>query len=218
MFRVWNTRPRFAQLIVLGMIAVISGTGCAFVANMLHPGDMRTARFDGLEEKKVAVICVSSPSFYSQTTTSRQIAEAVEMLLSQRVKNIKVIPQQKIDDWKDRADWDSMDYREAGKGLKADMVVAIDLASFEIQPNPGVFRGNAEYVVTVYDIKAKGKIVFQDTPRPIQFPANGLVSTTSSEREFRSSFMNLLAHRIARNFYGYNGKDDLLMDETFVAG
>ncbi|MEX0793378.1 MAG: hypothetical protein WD045_09600 [Pirellulaceae bacterium] len=218
MFRVWNTRPRLSMLLVLGIAAVISGTGCAFMANMLHPGDMRTARFTGLEEKTVAVICVSSPSFYSQTTTSRQIAEAVESLLSQRVKEIKIIPQQKIDDWKDRVNWDSMDYREAGKGLKADMVVAIDLASFEIQPNPGVFRGNAEYVVSVYDIKSKGKVVFQDTPRPIQFPANGLVSTTSSEREFRSSFMNLLAHRIARNFYGYNGKDDLMLDETFVSG
>jgi hypothetical protein len=217
MFRVWNTRPRLALWVVLGSIVAVSGSGCAFLANVLHPGDERAARFSGLEDKKVAVICVASPSFYSQTTTSRQIAEAVETMLARRVKNIKIIPQQKIDDWKDRSDWDSMDYREAGKGLKADMVVAIDLTSFEIQPNPGVFRGTAEYVVLVYDIKSKGKVVFEDRPRPVQFPANGLVSTTSSEREFRNSFMNLLSHRIARNFYNYNGKEDLMLDETFLS-
>lgn len=209
----------FSGILPLGLICLLllGNTGCVgLLALLLQKGDYAPAKFKGLAEKKVAVLCVAGPSFYSENSTSRQLAERVESLILANGDEVKVIPQQKIDDWKDRSGWDNMDYREAGKALKADMVVAIDLARFEIQPNPGVYKGSAEYVVSVYDINHDGKLVFQDTPSQLEFPVNGLGSGTQSEREFRNSFLRLLSHRIARNFYKYNIREDLMLDETFV--
>jgi len=199
------------------LLLLVPSVGCVgLVANLLHPGDVRPAKFDGLKDKKIAVLCVAGPSFYSETTTSRRVAEMVEALIARHNKKCVIIPQQKIDDWKDRSGWDNMDYREAGKSLGAEMVIAIDLARFEVQPNPGIFKGTAEYVVSVYDIDSDGKLVFQDTPPPINFPANGLAPATSSEQEFRNQFMRLIGYRIARNFYQYDGREELRLDETFV--
>lgn len=203
-------------LLLIALLA--SATGCVgMLATLIHPGDMRSARFTGLSEKKVAVLCVAGPSFYSENATSRQLAEQVETLILQHTKDVTVIPQQKIDDWKDRSGWDNMDYREAGKALGAEIVVAIDLARFEVQPNPGVYKGYAEYVVSVYDINDNGRLVFQDTPRPVEFPVNGLHSSTGNEREFRNAFLQLLSYRIARNFYKYSTRQDLMLDESFVS-
>ncbi|MHC2067042.1 hypothetical protein ACYFX5_06195 [Bremerella sp. T1] len=210
----------FSGILPLGLICLLllSNSGCVgLLAAILRDTEYAPAKFKGLEEKKVAVLCVAGPSFYSENSTSRQLAEQVESQLVMHVDEIKIIPQQKIDDWKDVSGWDNMDYREAGKSLKADMVIAIDLARFEIQPNPGVYKGTAEFVVSVYDINHDGKLVFQDTPSPVEFPLNGLASEVSSERQFRNSFLRLLSHRISRNFYKYNVREDLMLDQSFVS-
>ncbi|MEW4453979.1 hypothetical protein AB1L30_14990 [Bremerella sp. JC817] len=209
----------FSSIVPLGLICLllVGNGGCVgMLAALLHT-DTVSARYTGLEGKKVAVLCVAGPSFYSENSTSRRIAEQVESLIMSKSDKVKIISQQKIDDWKDRSGWDNMDYREAGKSLGADMVIAIDLARFEIQPNPGIFKGHAEYAVSVYDINDDGRLVFQDTPSAIEFPINELAYVSSSEREFRSSFLRLISHRIARNFYKYDSREDLMLDESFVA-
>jgi len=197
---------------------MMQSTGCVGLwATLLHDQEMRPPKFTGLEEKKIAVLCVSGPSFYSETTTSRKVAEKVEALIDQRLKDVTIIPQQKIDDWKDRTGWNNTDYREAGKALGAEMVVAIDLARYEIESSPGLYKARAEYVVSVFDIDNDGELVFQDTPKPIVFPINGSAFEVESEHQFRHQFMQLLSHRIARNFYKYNGREDLMLDESFVS-
>ncbi|PQO34410.1 hypothetical protein DTL21_12855 [Bremerella cremea] len=204
--------------LLLLCLLLLGNSGCVgLLAALLSRGDYQPARFDGLAEKKVAVLCVAGPSFYSETSTSRRLAEQVEGLLVSHIEDVSVVSQQKIDDWKDRSGWDSVDYREAGKALGADMVVAIDLVRFEIQPNPGVYKGTAEYVINVYDIHNNGEVVFRDSPKAIEFPTNGIMSSTGNEREFRSSFMQLISHRIARNFYKYNVNEDLMLDESFIS-
>lgn len=217
-FTAWPSFFSKTWPLLLLMLLLTGSGGCVgLLAAILHNGETKPARFSGLAEKKIAVLCVAGPSFYSENATSRQLAEQVEALIQQNTDKVTIIPQQKIDDWKDRSGWDNMDYREAGKALKAEMVVAIDLARFEIQPNTGVFKGYAEYVVSVYDIDNNGKLVFQDTPKPTEFPTNGVSLNSGSDRQFRSAFMQLLAHRIARNFYKYSAHQDLMLDESFVA-
>lgn len=203
--------------LVLTCLLLLGNSGCVgLLAALLAQNDYHPARYTGLAEKKIAVLCVAGPSFYSENSTSRSLAEEVEQLLQINVDEATIISQQKIDDWKDRSGWDNVDYREAGKSLGADIVVAIDLVRFEIQPSPGMYKGSAEYVVNVYDINDDGKIVFRDTPKPIDFPTNGLMTGISSEREFRNSFLAVLSNRIARNFYKYSVTQDLKLDETFV--
>lgn len=208
----------FSGILPIGLVCLLllGNSGCVGLLAAMLRSDNVPAKFDGLAKKKVAVLCVAGPSFYSETATSRQLAEQVEALISARMDDVTVISQQKIDDWKDHNSWDNMDYREAGKALDADMVIAIDLARFEIVPNPGIYKGHSEYVVSVYDINHDGKLVFQETPKPIEFPVNELAYVSATEREFRGSFLRLLSHRIARNFYEYNNREDLMLDESFV--
>lgn len=204
--------------LVLTCLLLLGNSGCVgLLAALLAQKDFHYARYSGLAEKKIAVLCVAGPSFYSENTTSRRLAEDVERLIQSNIEEVTIISQQKIDDWKDRSGWDNVDYREAGKALGADMVVGIDLVRFEIQPSPGMYKGSAEYVINVYDINDDGKIVFRDTPKPIDFPTNGLMTGISSEREFRNAFLMVLSNRIARNFYKYSATQDLMLDESFVS-
>ncbi|TWT31610.1 hypothetical protein [Blastopirellula retiformator] len=208
-------RRSFALLILLTLVPT---TGCLnLVATLLYPPNEVQARYKGLEEQKVVVVCIASPSFRSETDTSRNLAVMVEKLLGANVPDIKIIAQQKIDDWQDTSNWDRLDARKVGKGLNADMVVAIDLAHLEIQEHPSMYKGKADFSVTVYDMNEKGKPTYEATDQTLDFPANGTFSTASlTEDKFRRKFMQSIAVWIAHDFYNHNAHDYLALDETFV--
>ncbi|MGY8769288.1 MAG: hypothetical protein ACKVH8_12795 [Pirellulales bacterium] len=197
---------------------LLSQAGCNLFAVLIYDGENIPAQYSELEGMKVAVVCLSGPSFYSEDSVSREIATGIESMLTINVEEIEIVPQQKIDDWKDRNGSENIDSRQIGKDLKADKVVSIDLAQFELTNNPSMLKGNAKFVLTVYDMNQKGKLVFKQSSKPIIFPKNGTLSSASqSEEEFRSNFVDLIVHRIARNFYKYNIHTVMGLDESYVS-
>ena len=99
----------------------------------------------------------------------------------------------------------------------AEMVVAIELASFRLYNGPTMYKGRANMATTVYDLSLTGEPVFTQIPGEHVFPANVAYATTDmSENKFRRQFMISLAHRIAKNFYAYDKKDDFAADPTVV--
>jgi hypothetical protein len=198
------------------LAALGTNSGCVGVAAQLLyviKGDKVEAEFEGLEGKKVAVVCLSNTSGFDPGSASSTLAQYVELNLRKNVKKIQMIRQQEIANWVDNNDWDRLDYRDIGRGVRADMVVAIDLDNFRLHEDATLFKGRTNWTVTVYDMSKSGEAVFRRSERNFQFPVNGgqHVSETT-EDNFQRKFLLILAEDVAKHFYAYEFKEDFARD------
>jgi hypothetical protein len=195
-------------------------TGCVgLTAHLLYfwKGQTASAAFQGLEGKRVAVVCVCESSAYGAAETPNMLARQVEAILAPKVKDIRLVGQDQIEDWIDRNNWDEIDYREIGRGVKADMVLAIDIDSLRLHDGQTLYRGQANVKTTVYDMSAQGKAVFKTGPRPFVFPAHTAVPVAdTNENQFRQLFVRELARHVARYFHEYELKEDFGNDTVLM--
>lgn len=220
MFHYWRNRSYSVAAAFVASIVLASSIGCVgVIANLMHVahGNFIPAEFRGLEAKRVAVVCVSNSEAFGPTEASVVLARQVGKLLEKSVDEIQLINQQEIGDWIDRNDWDYLDYAAIGRGVDAEMVVAIDLDSFSLHEGKTMYKGRADVSLVVYDMTQGAKRVFATTPPQIQYPLNsGYHTTDISEGEFRRQFLSLVARRLSRNFYPYDVKEDYAQDATLV--
>ncbi len=211
---------RTRAAIVLAIMLTTCMPGCiGTVANLIHAGwgNLIPPRFDQLAGHRIAVVCMSGSSSFGNSSAAEDIAKSVEQKLLNRVPEIQIVGQREIEDWMDSNDWDEMDYRVLGRGINADYLIAIGLDGLSLHDGQTLYKGRATVDVRVYDIP-QDKIAFRADPTEIQYPVNGGQHTAdTSEREFRSRYLDVIASRIARQFYSYDVKEDYARDPTFVA-
>mgnify|MGYP002032193437 CR=1 FL=1 len=147
---------RVSQLVLslVLLIVLLSSAGCiGLTANLIKAwtGMVVDAEFDELIGKRVAVVCLSDTASFGPGPIGDELAIEVAYLLKTSVDGIAVVHQQEIDDWKDENDWDQIDFREIGRGVGADMVIAINLHALSLRDGATMFRGQSEAEVVVYD-------------------------------------------------------------------
>jgi len=199
------------------LLATMFNLGCiGLTAQLLHAingGHKIKAKYPGLEGKRVAVVCVSNTSSYGPNSVGRMLEREVVSILRENGDDIDVSHQDEVADWIDNNDWDQMDYREIGRGVGVDMVLAIDLSGISLHEGRTLYRGRADAAVTVYDMTDDGKIAFREEIDDFVFPRNGPRPTTElSEGRFRHLFVVVLAQQIAKHFYDYHIEDDFATD------
>jgi hypothetical protein len=217
-----TTKPRMRRILLsTAAVMLLAQTGCVgLLTNLLYDGHMIPAKYNGLKQQKVAVVCVSNDSIHSPYSTCTLLARKVQGLLQAKVKSIEIVDEDRVADWIDNHDWDQVnyDYRKMGRGVRADKVVAVELASFSLHEGGTMYKGRCEVNVAVYDIANGGKKVLVLDGSPIVYPANGGQSTaTRSDRQFRDQFLNVVAHEVAKNFYRHDLKEDMALDATYIA-
>lgn len=130
------TRMIRAALIVIVLTSIPAASGCVGLLSTMRwisGANFSPAEYDGLKEKRVAVVCVSEDSAYGTGSESLLLSREVSSILQKNVKKIDLVRADEIADWIDREGWDQIDYREIGRGVKAERVVAIGLAGFSIR-------------------------------------------------------------------------------------
>lgn len=208
-------------LMMAACMVMLCTSGCVGIAAQLMymagMGDI-PAEFEGLEEKRVAVVCVSNRSAYGSGAEAEALARMVSAILRKEVKKIDVVSHIEIDNWKDNFDWDEIDYRVVGRGVKADMVVAIDVKKLSYYEGQTLYKGCADFSVTVYDMSKGGEVAFSRDIPDFQFPQQGGRPVTDMvEAKFQKVFLTMLAQDIARSFHSYDkienvGSDARLLD------
>ena len=197
------------------MLACLAPTiGCGLFANFLNVmgAGLVPPAFAGLKNKKVAVVCVSNSQLFGPTSTSAELSTRVNRLLGTKAKDVELIPNQRVEDWIDQNGWDMVDFFAIGRGVEADMVIAIDVESFSLHDGATMFKGRSDVHMVVYDMHSEQE-VFAQSPPQIEFPTTAGVSATStSEREFRRLFLDTVARRLARNFYAFDINEDVAGD------
>lgn len=207
-------------LAAAALAMTLPSTGCVGLASHLIywvKGNNVEAEFNGLRHQKVAVVCASPNPSRDSNGAPQRLAQSVGDLLEQHVKGINVIPQNEVLDWIDRNDWDQLDCKAIGRGVRADMVVEIKLTSFSVNEGSAFFKGRANATVTVYDMADKGKSVFRKGPINFEFPRDGVrTSTETTEANFQTVVIGMLAETIAKKFYAYDKVEEFANDARFL--
>ena len=208
-----NSAPSFVPSTTAGFLLVtisllmVNGGCVGLLAQMGYwtGASLVPAEYDGLEEQRVAVVCVYKKASYGVGMEAELLARGVDRILKDNVKKITIISQDEIADWVDKNDWDELDYSEVGRGVKADKVVAIDVSDFQLYEGQSLYRGRAKVLVRVFDIAEGGKEAFRRQLPEIKFPVTGVYhSSETSETEFRRSFLEVIARQVGRYFYAYD--------------
>lgn len=199
----------------------IALTGCVgMLAHGLYviKGNKVSAAYDNLAHKRVAVVCVAGSPASGPASPPDMIAREVGRMLSQRVDNIEMVRPDEVADWIDRNQWNEIDYVEVGRGVQADLVVALDLESFRLKDGGTLFKGRATAHTTVFDIQNNGKVVFESSTYEFTYPENGARHTTEiSESAFRRAFIRGLARQLAKDFFDYDRDEDFAYDATAIS-
>lgn len=207
-------------VVVVAAMMVLSSSGCVgLTAQLLYMinGLKIPAEYEGLEDKRVAVICVSKVSAYGNGTEAESIARLTAAMIAKEVKNVEVVRYSEIKDWIDNNDWDTIDYRAIGKGVNAEMLVAIDLSNISYNDGQTLYKGRASAGVKVFDMTKGGKVAWSRSLPDFQHPQQGGRPTTEmSESAFKQEFLKVFARDIARSFYAYDKVEALASDAAIL--
>jgi hypothetical protein len=206
--------------VLLAACILAASPGCgalATVAYWINGPTKVPAKFKGLEKKRVAVVCLDAQSLSGPGGEADAIARAVGMALSHHVSKIQVVRPAEVADWIDGRSDDVTDYRDIGRGVKADMVVGIDLASLSIHEGQTLLKGRARVGVKVFDMAKNGEVVYHVPVREIAWPESGARHVTENEANFRAVFIHHVAQKIANDFYDYELFTDFAKDAEHLA-
>jgi hypothetical protein len=205
-------------LLAAGLSVSTSGCGLmATVAYWINGPTKVPAQFSGLEGKRVAVVCLDANSLGGPGGEADAIAKVVAITLANKVDSIDMVRQSEIADWIDNKGEDLTDYRDVGRGVKADMVVGIDLVSFSIHEGQTLLKGRSRVGLKVYDMTKGGELVYEAPPKEVSWPETGSRHVTENESNFRTIFIHTLAQKIAHHFYDYEAIEDYAVDAAHLA-
>lgn len=212
------SRARLGLLLVTALAA--AAPGCSIAANMAYwwGGNLIPARSKALEGgKRVAVVCLDANSLGGPGGEAEAVARAVSAALAQNVSKITIVRQSEIADWIDNQNQEVTSYTDVGRGVKADLVVGIDLISFSLHEGQTLLRGKANVRVRVYDMAKNGEVIDSTETREICWPESGARHVTENEANFKINFIHTLANKIARDYYAYPSVDNYSMDAAHLA-
>ena len=201
--------------VLLLAVALLSSSGCVNLAsNILYAinGNKAPADYPGFKGKKVAIVCGSEKGL-SNDATANLMTRYLEALLGKNVKEITIIPQDKVEKWLNARGWNESDYAEIGKGVGADQVLAINIMNMTLRDGMTLYKGKADISVSVYDVADEGKVVYRKSFPEFEFPKiGGPTVTDTTEARFHGLFLTVVSQRIATLFYDADPKEQFAID------
>jgi len=213
--------PRNRVLMPLLAAALLAfPTGCmGLAANLVNVIRGHTVKpvYSGLEGKRVAVVTLTDSSQYSDDASARLLSQRVVDILTTEGKNIKLVREDEVQQWRDRNGWDAVEFLDIGRGVKADKVVGIEMVNLRLRDGATLYRGRADVTVTVYDTES-GTAEFRRHIEEFTYPTSaGMYTSETTENKFRKLFLGVLAGRIARHFHSYDHADTVAIDAAIVS-
>ena len=203
------SRPISRIASLTAALALASGLlGCTRVlqtAVYLVRGTDEPAEFNGLKEKKVVVVCrpLTELSYSCNGVDKELSAEVGRQLKAHLKRKITIVDPDDVADWTDEHPVE--DFAEIGRNMEADMVVAIDMLTFNTMLGQTLMQGKSQLKVAVYDMSKDGDVVFQKSLPQIVYPENnGIPTQDKPEDEFRRQYVGVLADEIGKLFYAHD--------------
>jgi hypothetical protein len=198
-----------AWLAAIGAALLITQAGCLkaiTIAGYFIKGTDDPAEFGGLKDKKVAVVCRPLVELkYGAGTVVNDLAERVGQLLKENGRRIKVIKQSEVNSWTDENP--DQELAELGEGVKANMVLGIDLEDFSVYLGQTLYQGKAQVKLSVCDVST-GEVVWSRHMRQVVWPARGgRPAQDEPLQQFQREYIEVLATEIGNHFYPHDHFD-----------
>jgi hypothetical protein len=207
--------PWMALLVVLLTLPAVGCASAIATAIWAMGGGNTPPEYDGLKNKKVAVVCRPPSSMqFQDPRIARDLASELGRQLQANCKKVTLVDERKLESWCDSNTWD--EFSEVGKALGADVVVGIDLEQFSIHEGQTLYKGRSNVTLVVQDCKdEEGKRLFEKTMPQVIFPPNNCVPASDIQApQFRRNFIKVLADQIGRHFYAHDPYADIGIDAT----
>lgn len=198
-------------LLLVAAALIVSSTGCVgAMAQILYVirGHKTPAEFEGLAGKKIAVVVVSDAAAYGADTMTYTVGNQVSVDLANNLKGATLVPPSRIEAWIDQNGFDDTDFIEIGRGVEAEMVIAVEVGSYTIHDGSTLFKGQADLTISVYDVKRE-QIVYTKGPNNFVFPKTGRPRIQTSDRKFEQFYLARLTKHISRIFYSHDQLDSI---------
>ena len=195
--------------------------GCIIpmIANVMHAlgKDQIPPEFEGLEESTLAIVTVTDGSKYSDDAGARELSRMVGDILITEVKDMKMVREDQISQWRDTNGWDSIDFVSIGRGVKADKVLGIELTNLRLREGATLYRGRADVAIKVIDVATK-EVMYSKTLDEFTYPTSaGQYTSETNESKFRKLYFRMLSKQIARSFHPWDLTEDFANDSIIAS-
>lgn len=212
----FKTSQLLAMFLILA--ATITSTGClhsllATGVYLWEGGNTVPAACDDLKDQRVVVACrCPSSSAFSFAGTSDQLARQVSNLLRENVSRVDVVDYTEVDQWFDENG--RGDYQKLARAVKADRLLLIDLAHFDLYKGKTLYQGNSDVRLTVYDLtQPKSKTLWEKEVGEVLYPRNSAIpAQDKSPKQFQREYVGILANKIGVFFYKHDPHADFALD------
>ena len=203
------------------LIVILSTqSGCLGIyANLMHAvgADKVPAEYDGLEETRLAIVTVTDSSQYSNDASARLLSRQVGELLTSEIDELSLVREDLIEQWRDRNGWDSLDFVQIGRGVKAEKLLGIELTNLRLRDGATLYRGRADVTVSVIDVDT-GDVLYRKELEEFTFPTNaGQYTSETTEPRFRKLYLRMLAKQIGRSFYAWDFNETVAIDGSIAS-
>lgn len=194
-------------LVALCALVLATQVGCVKLLTTVAyfvKGTNDPPEFEGLRDKHVAVVCrpLVELRYGSAGTAANDLATRVGQLLKEHVKRVKVVKQSQVNDWTDENP--DQELEDIGRGVKADVVLGIDIEQFSLLLGQTLYQGKAVVRLRVCNV-ADGEELWEKTMRQIVWPVRAGVSTQDKPLpEFQREYLEVLATEIGNHFYAHD--------------
>jgi hypothetical protein len=221
-YLLWNRGPgcpamRMRLLLIAVLFAVCFNSGCIrFAANMMNAirGNDLPAEYNGLTEKRVAIVCSVDGAVASEASGS-MLTSFISSLLIKNLPKATIIGQDEVERWLEIEGWSANDALAIGKGVKADQVVSVQVTNLKLREGATLYRGSCDIRIAVYDITADGKTSYVRQITEHAYPKiSGTPISDTTEAQFRSAYLRVVAHKIAGLFYPSDPTFEYALDAT----
>lgn len=204
-------------LVGTGAATTIMMSGCQsalFSLMYMIKGNDKPAEYDGLKNKKVAIVCRRPTDIqYNYGDIDFDMASRVGMMLkSYYKKEINLVGPSVVRTWADQNTW--YEFVEVGSAVHAEVVLGIDLESVSMSEGPTLHRGTFDMTVTVTDCKTE-EVLFRRPFSRLQYPRDrGLPKTEKTDRDFYEGCVTQMSKKIAELFYPSDRYQDFSPDSA----
>lgn len=207
-------------LVFAAGVLLVTQTGClGLMSNFMHAvgADKIPAEYADLRDAKVAVVVLTDKSQFSDDVSARLLTRKVSDRLQANVKNVTLVREDTIQQWRDRNGWDAVKFADIGRGVDAEKVVGIEVTGMTLHEGATLYRGRADVRLTVTDV-ATGEQVFAKDIDEFTFPQTaGQYTSETTEGRFRKLFLDMLADHVGRVFYPYDFSETVALDGAIAS-
>jgi hypothetical protein len=220
---------RRAAVLAVAAVGLWALTGCdpRTLLYFLQPFEPTVpAEGPSLKGKKVVVLTHAAAGTQGDIQSlDRDMARKVTAILREKVKKIEVVDADKVWKWVEaHPNW--TDPAEAAKAHEADVVLFLEIESFQVQSvsSPGLLEGNAKVHIQAFELShpknSKGK-PNTDLPKESNniydnyvdcvFPKRGPIPMDSrlSVGAFKTKFLQVVATQVSWHFIEHSPEDDV---------